>query len=215
MECPRRFLGNPLTAANSYGALLTLVLNGYGHDALKIARSIFEIEINILRLRAHPSELDDFIAYTHIQNKLYYDTFSDEQKEQVPKERYDQMMQDYNRVLPRFVGRDKKTPRNEWCRESLYSRAKEAGPDYLELYRTFYRFASSLHHMDVGGIVAHTDGSMMAHIAPSWEHLDDALVASACVIRCIELYDEMAALGLRNRIQQGPNSAYVEALKAL
>jgi hypothetical protein len=33
-------------AANSYGALLTLVLNGYGLDAMKIARSIYETELN-------------------------------------------------------------------------------------------------------------------------------------------------------------------------
>jgi hypothetical protein len=35
-------------AANSYKALLTLVLNSYGHDAMKIAWSIYEIELNVL-----------------------------------------------------------------------------------------------------------------------------------------------------------------------
>lgn len=82
-------------AANSYGALLTLALNGYGHDALKIARSLFEIELNILRLKAHPEELDDFLNFKFIQQKLLYDTFDDEQKQQVPKEQYDRMMDDY------------------------------------------------------------------------------------------------------------------------
>ena len=41
-------------AANTHGALLVLVLNGYGHDAMKLARSLFEIELNIVRLKAHP-----------------------------------------------------------------------------------------------------------------------------------------------------------------
>src|ERR1700692_1176049 len=41
-------------ASNTYGAILTLVLNGYGNDAMKLARSLFEIELNILRLKAHP-----------------------------------------------------------------------------------------------------------------------------------------------------------------
>jgi hypothetical protein len=66
--------------ANSYGALLTLVLNGFGHDAMKIARSLFEIELNILRLRANPEELADFLDYNFIQQKQLYDTFDDEQK---------------------------------------------------------------------------------------------------------------------------------------
>jgi hypothetical protein len=37
------------------------------------------------------------------------------------------MIDDYHRVLPRFL-QDKKNqiPRNEWCRESLYARAKVA-----------------------------------------------------------------------------------------
>src|SRR5271170_934356 len=46
-------------AANSHGALLTLVLNGYGHDAVKLARSLFEIEMNIIRLKDHPDEIED------------------------------------------------------------------------------------------------------------------------------------------------------------
>src|SRR4051812_32902825 len=44
-------------AANSYGALLTLVLNGYGMDAIKIARSIYETELNILWLKNHPEDV--------------------------------------------------------------------------------------------------------------------------------------------------------------
>jgi hypothetical protein len=56
-------------AANTHGAVLTLVLNGYGHDAMKLARSLFEIELNILRLKAHPKEIDDFLGYHFIQQK--------------------------------------------------------------------------------------------------------------------------------------------------
>src|ERR1019366_4677799 len=41
-------------ASNTYGAILTLVLNGFGNDAMKLARSLFEIELNILRLKNHP-----------------------------------------------------------------------------------------------------------------------------------------------------------------
>jgi len=53
-------------AVNSYGALMTLVLNGYGMDAMKIARSIYETELNILRLKNHPEDLADFLDYNVI-----------------------------------------------------------------------------------------------------------------------------------------------------
>jgi hypothetical protein len=202
-------------AANSYGALLTLALNGYGQDAMKIARSLFEIELNILRLKTHPEELNDFLNFHFIQQKLLYDTFDEEQKQQTTPDQYQRMMDDYNRVLPDFL-HDKKNqiPRNEWCKETLYKRAKEAGPEMLFLYRTFYRHASSIHHMDVGGVISTIDSEMHAYMAPSWEYIEDALVASACVLRIIGYFDEMANLGLKERLE-GPSEAYVKASKAL
>lgn len=120
-------------AANSYGALLTLVLNGFGLDAMKIARSIYETELNILWLKNHPDDLADFLDYNLIQQKQLYDAMSEEQQKTVPKERYEQMMADYNRVLPRFL-KDRKgqIPRSEWCRVSIYERAKEAEQHWKE-----------------------------------------------------------------------------------
>lgn len=122
-------------AANTHGALLTLVLNGYGHDAMKLARSLFEIELNIVRLQAHPEEVKDFVDYNLIHQKQLYDLLSDEQKTRVTQERYDEMMAAYNSVLLRLSSaRDKTRPRNEWCCDSLYERAKQAGPDYIDLW---------------------------------------------------------------------------------
>jgi len=62
-----------------------------------------------------------------------------------------------------------------------HKRAEEAGPRYLYLYRTFYRLASSMHHLDFGGIAVQSDGKMMADMAPSWACLDDALVATGAL----------------------------------
>lgn len=201
---------------NSLGALLTLVLNGYGHDAMKIARSLFEIELNILRLNTHPDELQDFLDFNVIQQKQLYDQFSEEQKAQMPKAQYEEMMKSYSAVLPRFVStRDGTVPRSDWCRDSLYKRAKEAGPDHLYLYHTFYRHASSIHHVDISGIISHLDEGLNADMAPSWSYLDDALVATGCVLRSVGYFDEMAQLGLRERLQSGPNEDYRKACKSL
>ena len=216
-------------AANSYGALLTLVLNGYGMDAMKIARSIYETELNILWLKNHPEDLADFLDYNIIQQKQLYDEMSEEHQRGVSRERHKEMMGAYDRVLPRFAsGRDKTRPRNEWCRVSIYDRAKEAEQQWreqmaadgikdngLSLYKTFYRHASSMHHMDIGGLIASIDEDMYALMAPSWEHLDDALVAARSVLTCVSMYDEMAGLGMAERICSGPSKAYVAACKAL
>jgi hypothetical protein len=183
---------------------------------MKLARSLFEIELNIVRLKAHPEEIEDFLGYHLIQQKQLYDTSTDEQRKQVPQERYDQMVSDYNSVLCRFAtGRDKTRPRNEWCSVSLYDRAKEAGPEYVSLYRTFYRQASSMQHLDFSGIAAHSDVNMLADMAPSWACLDDALVATGCALRSINYYDEVAALGFKEQIENGPAADYVAACKNL
>jgi hypothetical protein len=216
-------------AVNSYGALLTLVLNGYGHDAMKIARSMYEAEINIFWLKSHPEDVNDFLDYNVIQQKQLYDAMDEEAQKAVPKERYDQMMAEYTKLLPRFAtGRDNTRPRNEWCRVSLYERAKEAEAYWqkemeadslkgqsISLYKTFYRHASSMDHLDISGIIAHMDDEMNAHMAPLWEHLEDALVATGSVLRSVSYFDEMAQLGLKERLGKGPIADYVAACKSL
>jgi len=223
-------VGHILAAgANSYGALVTLVLNGYGYDALRIARSIYEAELNILWLETHPEDVDDFLDYNVIQQKQYYDAMDEEQKKAVPAERVKEMEDEYAKALPHFAtGRDKTRPRNEWCKVSIYERAKdaelywqkqlEAGGQQgkqVSLYKAFYRPASSIHHLDIAGIIAQMDSEMNAHMAPSWEFLEDALVATGNVLRIVSYFDEMAGLGLESRLQSGPVVDYVAACKTL
>jgi hypothetical protein len=217
-------------AANTYGALLTLALNGYGHDAMKLARSIYETELNVVWLKRHPEEVNDFLDYNFIQQRQYFDAMDEEQKKRVSKERCEQMMKDYNAVLPRFAsGRDKARPRNEWCRVSIYDRAKEAEEFWREetkahggqmkdvsLYKQFYRPASSMHHGDIVGLIAQTDSELKVELAPSWSWVEDALVSGfGSLVRCVNYYDEIARLGFKERLEQGPNEEYVNAVKTI
>jgi hypothetical protein len=94
--------------------------NGYGHDAIKLARSLFEIELNVFWLKAHPEDLDDFLDYTFIDQKQIYDLLTDEERGRVPKDRYNEMMKGYKSVLPRFTtGRDKTTAQRVVSRLSI------------------------------------------------------------------------------------------------
>jgi len=114
-------------SCNTMGALLTLVLNGYGHDAMKLARSIFEAEVNILWLKKHPEEVTDFLDFNIIQQREIFDAMDEEQQQAVPVERREQMMAEYTEALQRFGrGKGKTRPRNEWCATSFYDRAKAA-----------------------------------------------------------------------------------------
>ncbi len=226
LDIVRRLLA---AAANSYGALVVLVLNGYGMDAIKIARSIYETELNISWLKNHPEDLADFLDYYFIQDKQRYDAKSEERKKEVPQESCEEMMAEYSRVLPRFSSpRDKSRPRNEWCRVSIYERAKEAEELWrkqmaadgikdngISLYKTFYRHASSMQHMDVWGVLASVNEDGNPIMAPSEKHLADALAAAGSVLRCVSMYDEMAGLGMGERIRNGPNKAYITACRAL
>jgi hypothetical protein len=204
-----------IAAANTLGALETLVLNGYGQDAMKLARSIYETELNIAWLKKHPEDIRDFVDYLIIRHKRTYDQMSKEQQQQVPKESYDRMKTKYAEVLPRFATpHDKTRPRNEWCRVSIYERAKEAG--LLELHRSFYRWASSMHHGDIGGLSSQTDSEGKADMAPSWNWLEDALVSGfGSLVRCLGHLDEIAQLGLKERLESGPNEDYAAAVKSL
>jgi hypothetical protein len=199
-------------ASNTAGALQVLVLNGYGHDAMKLARSIFEIEVNIAWLHFHPEEIEDYTEYHHIKQKQYYDMFTNEQQAGFPKERYDEMMTSYNAALPRFATKsDPKRPRNEWCRESVYTRAKQTR--LLDLYKIFYGPASSIHHLDFAGLAASSDGECLADMAPSWNHLDTALTAVGSWCRSVVLYDEMGNLGFKQKLEEGPGADFIQACK--
>jgi hypothetical protein len=220
-EITKRPVGGPLlnvagrmaaAASNTAGAIVLLALNGYGHDALKLARSVFEIQVNIAWFRLHPEQIDDYTEYHHIQQKRYYDMFTDEQKARFPQERYEEMMMAYTSALPRFTStRNPAEPRNEWCAVSLYKRAKDV--DRLRLYRLFYGPASSVDHLDFSGLAAYSDEDQLADMAPSWNHLGTALSGIGCAYRAVFIYDEMAQLEFRQRLEEGPGATYTLACK--
>jgi len=154
----------------------------------------------------------------------------EEQQYAVPVERREKMMAEYTQALQRFgVGKGKTRPRNEWCATSFYERAKAAEEGWAEelkangldakppsLYRAFYRPASSIHHGDIGGLIAQVDSDLNVELAPSWSWLDDALISGiGSFVRMLNDFDEIAELGFQERLQSGPNQDYVRAMKSL
>jgi len=199
-----------ILAWNSFGAVRTLVLNGYGNDAMKIVRGLFESEVNMAYLKRHPDKLGDYLAYAHILNKRIYDAMSPEQQAAVPQERTQQVKVAAEAAKKNLVDARRRHFKDDWCEISLYDRAEEAGR--LDIYKTVYRWSCSMHHGDVGALVFQADSSGDADIAPSWQWLGDALRDGyASVIRCLQIYEEVAHLGLKQEIEAAGRD-YVKAL---
>jgi hypothetical protein len=153
---PRIAARMTLIAANTMGAVFTLVLNGYGHDAMKLARGLYETDINMQWLMRHPEEFQKFIDYNAIQQKQMYDELDEEQQQEVSKEEHEQMMEEYKDALP--------VPRYAWSSFSFTTRAKEAEKKWgaeaeaqgiqLEAKGSLYTNFTDMHALGITAILA-------------------------------------------------------------
>ena len=189
------------TNANSLGALMVLALNGYGNDAMKIARGMFEACVNLCYLQKHPDELQDYFDFfwvrqikplQHLQD-LVPDVFATHPEETA------KIRAEFAEVESRFRGRDWRL-RGSWCKKDLAARAQEVG--MLNNYRTFYSWASSMQHVDIGGVMSQMDGND-ADVAPSQKWVDTALITGhMSTLRTLEVLSEAAGLGMEAELQR-------------
>ncbi len=186
--------------SNDYGAVLTLVLNGYGVQAMKIARSMFEAECNVHYLKSNPEAVKDYLDFNVINQKRLFDLMDTEQQNKIDPALVERMNTEYAVVAPRFVKNKKGELRDHWCEVSLYKRAVGAGLEGL--YETFYNWASSMHHSDVAALVSSFDiKSQDTAVAPSFEWLDQALIAAhGSLVRSLSYYLEIANIGFEQEI---------------
>ena len=198
--------------SNSFGALITLSLNGYGHDALRISRGMFEIPVNAAYLQRHPDEVGDFLDYHWInQKKLleYMEQHCPEGLKALTANTITEMNREYAKVLPRFADKGGK-PRNSWSKKNIRVRAEEVGLG--EFYPTFYAYASGVHHGDFAGLAAQAvKNRLQVESAPSFARIKDALMMGhQCVIVVVDSLNKAAGLGIDDQISAAC-SAYVEA----
>jgi hypothetical protein len=107
---------------------------------------------------------------------------------------------EYAKVVPRFKSSNGKV-RKDWCAKNLRQRAEAVGMG--ELYPTFYGYASSIHHDDIGGLAAQiSTGKLQTEIAPSFRAIREALsMGHQSVIVVIDSFNGVAALGLADEIK--------------
>lgn len=189
---------NAAITANSFGAVVALGMNGYGHDATRIARGMYEAAVNSLYLESHPEEVDDFIDFHWVKQKKLHDFFQDSKPEEfakIPAAEFANLLQQYERVRNRFDNGRGKT-RNSWCKKSLRQRAEEvaSGGDY----QTFYVIASGIHHGEMTGIMSQTENdALTVTTPPSFEGIHMAFVsAHHALIITFTVLNQVSELGM-------------------
>src|SRR5579884_926216 len=183
---------------NSLGALTTILLNGYGNDGMKVARSMFEAGVTVSYLKKYPTEIDDYLEFYHILVKRqlnYLDAEDPDRVKALSAERRAQIESEYARVRSRFTNK-KGNIRKSWCTMSIFDMAKEV--DREDHYRTFYVSASGMHHIDIGGIANQSEEeSFDVDVAPSLNWIDIALITGhGATITTMTDYNEIAGHGM-------------------
>ena len=197
---------------NSIGSVSVLALNGSGVDAMKIARGMFETSVTLGYLRVHPEQVDDYLDYHYVIQKQRLDFMKEHEPDRLkylPAELLPRIEVDFARVAPRFQNRKGKL-RTSWSKASIREMARDVGKE--KLYLTFYRFASSIHHGDVGGAFAQTaslteDDVLDVEIVPSDAWLREALIiAHGAVVSVLGDYNEITKAGIDEVVDQAQES---------
>ncbi|MDA2927710.1 DUF5677 domain-containing protein, partial [Acidobacteria bacterium AH-259-G07] len=195
------------TITNSLGAVTLLAVNGYGNDALKIARSVFEGLVTIKYLRKNPDMIDDFVDFDWIRQKRLLDHFKETDPtllDRMGAAKIREIEENFERVAVCFTNSKGKI-RWRWCKASLKQMAKDVGMS--QSYPSFYASVSSIQHLDAGGLslqLGERIGYVLdIEIAPSEKWVKSALEAGYIYASAAAMdYNEIASLGFDKMLEK-------------
>jgi Family of unknown function (DUF5677) len=184
----------------SWVELLTLVGNGMGKGALKIARAMFEASVMAEYLRQTPEELEDYIEYGCVLRwkrlKMYPNGADAETAAQIEA--------NYRRVKPRFEN-DRGRVRGQWNKHSISYMAEKIGR--AAQYELNYSLASSFHHGNFEALTAHLSGGatglVVAGASPSLDWISQALsTGHYYLLQALDTLNDCFGLGFESRLKQ-------------
>jgi hypothetical protein len=198
----RGILNLGMLAGISFLEVVTLTVNGLGHGAMRIVRSLLETSINIEFFRLRPAEFEDYTEWAHVE-RFKEQEFLREHVEPVFKqlgaEVIAEIEQQMARIRPRFerVAHDgSRRLRGSWCSLDLGARAVVTG--HQEVYRTINPLASSFVHETMYGMIKHFDAAKDAHRVEVPPTLDWSLQALSgahlCMIKVVKTLSETFAV---------------------
>ncbi len=181
-----------LSVANSYQSVLLLAMNGCGSYALKIARGMFESVVLVGYIQANPALATDFTEFRWVKrhkHQEYLRQYVPEQFHILDPAEVAKTSSEYARVKNRFKGG------NSWSNKNLREMAKEIGIEHQ--YLAIYSFTSSIHHLDVIGIMAQEDDSILdIEVLPSIKNIELALaIGGLSTYLALRYFDKAAGLG--------------------
>jgi hypothetical protein len=187
--------------------LITLVGNGFGLGAMKIARTILESSINAEYLRLFPEECDDYLEWHWVEQyrllKYVRGNMPDRLSELTDIEGTEK---GFESSKARFLRKDGEL-RGSWCRLDLGSRAARTG--FADAYKLIYPFGSQLIHGSFGGLAMHfdtTEESARISPPPSLSWCEQALVGGHMC-----LYRVVATLSLTFKTEPSPPLAQLKS----
>jgi hypothetical protein len=166
--------------ANSVGAVLLLGMNGYGIDAVKIARTMFEAAVTLAYLRKHPDEFDDYFDFHFIvgmKRHRFMEKHAPQHLKRVTPEALDSITRGYARVKSRFT--DKGGVRGRWSKRPFSELCTDVGLEGH--YLSFYALASNIIHANISGVTSQADpepGVLDVDLAPSEQFLKEAFITA-------------------------------------
>jgi len=181
-----------LTISNSFQSVLLLTMNGCGTDALKIARSIFESSVSVGYIQKNPALAADFIDYRWVKRHKHQEflaQYAPAQLTALSPAEVAKTVAEYGRVKNKFKGR------KSWSDKDLRQMAKDIGIE--QSYLGIYPFTSSVHHLDVIGVMAQEDENLFdIEVLPSEKNIGIALSISGLgAYVSLASFDEAAKLG--------------------
>jgi len=158
----------------SLHAVVNLTLNGFGSDAVRIARSMWEYEITSSYLRLHPELVTDYNDFIYVCMAEEYDFLLEKGPDLLTNRSPEiaAQIQAALKAAERF--RRKGRLPNSWKDVSIKKMAEETGR--ADVYRTVYRWGSGHVHGDITSIFAVFDvGNGHVDVGPSVKGIDLAL----------------------------------------
>lgn len=165
---------------NSVGAVLLLGMNGYGIDAIKVARTMFESAVTLAYLRKHPDEFDEYLDFHFIvamKRHRYMEKHAPQHLKLVTPEALDSINKGYARVVSRFTVNGR--VRGRWSKRYFSQLCADVGLE--SHYLSFYALASNITHADISGVMAQADPEpevLDVDLAPSEQFLKEAFITA-------------------------------------
>jgi hypothetical protein len=172
-----------VSIANSSVAVAELCERGFGADAVKISRGMFETYVSFCYLLRRPSEVEDFVGFDAIARHKRLQTYKSKFPElysSFPVEKILAVNEAYRAVKKKFTS-PKGNVRERWCRHSLAEMASVAG--LAEMYELLYRHASFIHHPNPMGLAMLIDSTTLdIQPGPTRKHTGIALRMATLVL---------------------------------